>query len=211
MASQRPRRSATRTARLCHSDNTPGAALTEAEVRIQGPRGRLLWNDLEASALSPASAVAPAELRQEGKLIVWRTGYQVTDEERLSRSATVMPPSLASAAPAVRSSCCGRPREVLGWSCRASSGRTTSQGRPPPWPTNWGCGTWHSKSTTPVVTSAAALTRPTRPSAVPYVHSCATAGRRAGQFAAAGTTNILRPGRPGTASPDCPLARRSGS
>jgi catechol 2,3-dioxygenase-like lactoylglutathione lyase family enzyme len=28
--------------------------------------------------------------------------------------------------------------EVLGWSCRASSGQNTSQGRPPPWPTNLG-------------------------------------------------------------------------
>jgi catechol 2,3-dioxygenase-like lactoylglutathione lyase family enzyme len=40
------------------------------------------------------------------------------------------------------------PREVPGWSCRASSRRTTSRGRPPPWPTNWGCATCHSKSTT---------------------------------------------------------------
>ena len=28
------------------------------------------------------------------------------------------------------------------------SGRNTSQGRPPPWPTNWGCATCHSKSAT---------------------------------------------------------------
>ena len=34
--------------------------------------------------------------------------------------------SSASPTPAPRSSCCGRPTEVPGWSCRASSGPTTA-------------------------------------------------------------------------------------
>jgi len=35
-----------------------------------------------------------------------------------------------------------RPTEVPGWSCRASSGLTTSRDRPPLWPTSWGCATY---------------------------------------------------------------------
>jgi catechol 2,3-dioxygenase-like lactoylglutathione lyase family enzyme len=33
----------------------------------------------------------------------------------------------------------GRPTEVPGWSCRASSGPTPSRGHRRRWPTSWGC------------------------------------------------------------------------
>jgi len=56
--------------------------------------------------------------------------------------------SSASPSPAPRSSCCGRPTEVPGWSSRASSGPTTRPDRPPRWPPSWGCATWPSRSTT---------------------------------------------------------------
>ena len=56
--------------------------------------------------------------------------------------------SSASPTPAPRSSCCGRPTEVPGWSSRALSGPTTSPDRPRRWPTSWGCATWPSRSTT---------------------------------------------------------------